>query len=105
MHDRGAGRAGLADEGVEHGAGRIGDRKELSRVFALHLHPRLAEELHGVVDSESPEHLADRRWRAAGVVCLRDLPVRDVAAAAPGDENLRAELAGPVDGDDREPPA
>jgi hypothetical protein len=92
----------LAHEGIEHRPRRVGRRKELAGLLALELDARLGEERHRVGHAEAAEHLADRRGRAAGVVGLAHHLVRDVTAAAPGHEDLRAELPCAVHGDDRE---
>ena len=80
---------------------------DLAQETFLSAHRHLGSFRHeGVVfDREPPEHLADRRRRAAGVVGLGDPLVRDVTPPAAGHEDLRAELAGGVDGGDGERPA
>jgi hypothetical protein len=105
MHNPRAGTDGLPQERIEHRAGRVADRKELARLLGLECHARRVEEGDGVGCRKPSQHLADRRGRAAGVVGLGDPLMGYVTAAATGHEHFRAELAGRVEGGDREGPA
>ena len=105
MHKQRSDSFRLPHERIENRACGIGDGKQFARVFPFEFHARVSEERYGVVSGEPPEHLADSRWRAAGEVGFVDLTVRDVAAAAAGDEDLGTKFFGSVDRHDRERPA
>jgi hypothetical protein len=95
-----AGVRGGAEEGVEDGVGFVGGGEELAGVLALEGDAEVLEERDGLGDIEAAEDLADGVGRGAGVLLLVDLVVRDVAAAAAGDEDLGAEFFGAVEGND-----
>ena len=93
----------LADECVEDRSRRVGDGKELAGVrLSVELHPRFRKESDRIGNGEPPNHLADRRRRAAGEVGLAHRVVRDVAPAPAGHQDFRPDLFRPVDGNDRE---
>ena len=95
-------RLGFPEERVEDRTGRIGFGEELAGVgLPVERHAGGGEEGDRLLDGEPAEHLADRRGGAAGKVALVDPPMGNVAASSPRHEDLRPELPGAVDADDR----
>ena len=92
-----------ADECVENRSRRVGDGEQFAGVgLAVELHACFRKESDRVSDGESPEHLADRRGRATGVVGLAHRVVRDVAPAAARHEDLCPDFSRSIDGNDRQ---
>ncbi len=99
VKDRRPGRAGGAEQRVEHRAGAVGDREELAGLLALERDADLAEEVHGLRHVEATQDASNGRGRGTGEGPFVDGVMGDVAAAASRDEDLGPQLASAVERD------
>jgi hypothetical protein len=83
----------LSEQGIEHVAGSIRIRKELAIVFFVEGDTGRLEEPYCRVHRQRPQNTADHGRRTTPEVTFRDDAIRDVASAAPADEDLRAGLS------------
>lgn len=91
---------GGAEERVEDGACGVGDGEEFAGLLALQQDTELCEEVDDLRDVESAEDVADGVTGGAGEGRLIDDVMGDVASAAAGDEDFRAEPACAVEDED-----
>jgi hypothetical protein len=75
----------------------VGVGKELAVGLLVHGDAQRHKEAHGIAGRERSQHASGQRPAAAPEVAVRHDPVRDVAAPAATDENLRAGLPGAVE--------
>src|SRR5712692_8042035 len=101
MPDGDAGVTAAAQQRVEDRPRAVAHREELPRLLPLQRDAQAREEFDRPGHVEPPQDLAYRGPRGAGEGRLVDGVVRDVAAAAPRHQYLRAQRPGAVESDDR----
>src|ERR1051326_5243778 len=95
LHPRLARRA---QQRIDHVARAVADREQLPRLLALQRHAELFEERRRARHVERAQHLRDRVAIPVEVLRAHDV-VRHVAAAAAGDQDLRADARRGVERD------
>ena len=86
-------RARSHDQGIADVASVPARGEHATVAFLSHVDADLAEERQRLLDPESVQHPADQHARRTVEVCLADDAMRDVAAAAPAEQELGPERA------------
>ena len=87
----------LGQQRVEHRARPIGVRKQLAVFFLVQPDPELLEKRGGTRGRKRAQHVSHDARRAAPEVALGHLAIRDIAARAAADQDLRADTSRTVE--------
>jgi hypothetical protein len=93
VHDFDARGGSGAYKRVENSPSLVCRRKEFARLFFLEIDTARCKEGDCLANTEPSQHSSDLLARTSEVVPLRDGAMSDIAAAAPRDEDFRAECA------------